>query len=121
MLGGIVFYVMVDIDMYYWNGKFIGIEYSLAGAPPCPDTYGLATGAHPEYCDKFYKCENGTLTLETCENGLMYDGKGAVHNHCNYNWAVNCDKRLADSKLWFRCILYNDFYELHAKLLFLLF
>jgi len=41
--------------------------------------------------------ENGTLTLETCENGLLFDGKGAIHNHCNYHWAVNCDKRLNDS------------------------
>lgn len=81
---------------------FTGIEYSLVGAPHCPDTYGLAVSGHPEYCDKFYKCENGTLTLETCENGLLFDGKGAVHNHCNYNWAVHCDKRLADSKWnWF--------------------
>jgi len=34
--------------------------------------------------------------LETCENGLLFDGKGAIHNHCNYNWAVNCDKRIND-------------------------
>ena len=71
-----------------------------ADVPYCPDVYGVATHPHPEYCDKFYLCENGTLTLETCENGLLYDGKGAVHNHCNYNWAVNCDKRLNESKSW---------------------
>jgi hypothetical protein len=60
--------------------------------PPCPDVYGLETHPHPQYCDKFFKCENGTLTLETCENGLLYDGKGNIHNHCNYNWAVDCGK-----------------------------
>lgn len=73
-----------------------GQELHDVGIPPCPDVYGLAVHAHPEFCDKFFKCENGTLTLETCENGLLFDGKGAVHNHCNYNWAVHCDKRLAD-------------------------
>lgn len=60
--------------------------------PHCPDTYGLAVTPHESFCDKFYKCENGTLTLETCENGLLFDGRGAVHNHCNYNWAVSCEE-----------------------------
>lgn len=39
---------------------------------------------------------SGTLTLEQCENGLLFDGKGAVHNHCNYNWAVDCGARKHD-------------------------
>lgn len=26
----------------------------------------------------------------------MFDGKGAVHNHCNYNWAVECGARKHD-------------------------
>jgi hypothetical protein len=85
-------YNYINYNYYNYTGQ------DLAGIPPCPDVYGLATHHHPEFCDKFFKCENGTLTLETCENGLLYDGKGAVHNHCNYNWAVHCDKRLADSK-----------------------
>jgi len=68
-------------------------QYAVDQVPYCPDVYGLATHPHPEYCDKFYLCENGTLTLETCENGLLCDGKGAVHNHCNYNWGVDCGKR----------------------------
>ena len=38
----------------------------------------------------------GTLTEETCENGLVFDGYGAIHNHCNYNWAVDCGKRVYD-------------------------
>ena len=33
---------------------------------------------------------------EVCENGLVFDGHGAVHNHCNYNWAVDCGKRVYD-------------------------
>merc|ERR1739845_290621 len=48
------------------------------------------------YCDKFYKCANGTLTEETCENGLAFNGKGAVDNHCDYNWNVDCGKRAYD-------------------------
>lgn len=39
---------------------------------------------------------SGTLTLEQCENGLLFDGKGNVHNHCNYNWAVDCGARKHD-------------------------
>lgn len=36
------------------------------------------------------------MTLEQCENGLLFDGKGNVHNHCNYNWAVDCGARKHD-------------------------
>ena len=43
------------------------------------------------------KCVNGTFYEETCENGLVYDGGyGAVYNFCNYNWAVDCGKRVYD-------------------------
>jgi len=61
----------------------------------CPD-YGVQTYPHDGYCDKFYKCTNGTLTEEICENGLAFNGKGAVHNHCDYNWNVDCGKRVYD-------------------------
>merc|ERR1712217_542461 len=62
----------------------------------CPEPYGLQVYPHDQYCDKFYKCANGTLTEEVCENGLVFDGYGDVHNHCNYNWAVDCGKRVYD-------------------------
>merc|ERR1711993_142699 len=62
----------------------------------CPEPYGLLLYPHEQYCDKFYKCANGTLYEEVCENGLVFDGHGAVHNHCNYNWAVDCGKRVYD-------------------------
>ena len=39
---------------------------------------------------------SGTLTEEVCENGLVFDGYGDIHNHCNYNWAVDCGKRVYD-------------------------
>ncbi|XP_054271647.1 protein obstructor-E-like [Macrosteles quadrilineatus] len=64
-------------------------------APGCPEQYGVQTYEHPEACDHFFKCTNGTLTLEQCENGLLYDGKGNVHNHCNYHWGVECGNRKA--------------------------
>lgn len=64
----------------------------------CPE-HGVATYPDAELCDHFYLCVNGTLTYEKCENGLLFDGKGAVHNHCNYNWAVECGDRKADRKL----------------------
>merc|ERR1711868_97005 len=40
----------------------------------CPEPYGLQVYPHEQYCDKFYKCANGTLTEEVCENGLVFDG-----------------------------------------------
>jgi len=53
-----------------------------------------------ESCHSFYKCANGTLTYETCENGLLIDIEkdvvGGVHNHCSYNWAVDCGERKVD-------------------------
>jgi len=62
----------------------------------CPEQYGLQTYPHPQYCDQFYKCANGTLTLETCGHGLLFDGKGGVHNFCNYFWATKCGDRVSD-------------------------
>ncbi|XP_011164126.1 protein obstructor-E [Solenopsis invicta] len=69
---------------------------TLLDAPPCPDPYGIHAYAHPDDCGAFFLCTNGTLTFEYCENGLLFDGHGAVHNHCNYNWAVDCGNRKAD-------------------------
>lgn len=61
----------------------------------CVEPEGLQLYPHPTHCDQFYKCANGTLTLETCENGLLFDnGEGAVHNHCNYHWGVQCYDRV---------------------------
>jgi len=73
-----------------------GILAHGASAPHCPEPFGEQAYAHPDHCDQFFLCTNGTLTLETCENGLLFDGKGAVHNHCNYNWAVDCGPKKFD-------------------------
>lgn len=67
-------------------------------SPECPEKDGVQAYAHTEHCDQFFLCTNGTLTLETCENGLLFDGKGNAHNHCNYNWAVDCKGRQWDRK-----------------------
>ncbi|XP_063547792.1 protein obstructor-E [Cydia strobilella] len=75
---------------------FVNAGILLEHAPECPEHYGVQAYAHPELCDQFFLCTNGTLTVETCENGLLFDGKGAVHNHCNYHWAVDCGNRKAD-------------------------
>jgi len=64
----------------------------------CPEPFGLQLYAHPKNCDQFYKCANGTLTLETCSNGLLFDGKGSVHEYCNYHWATDCGERVYERK-----------------------
>lgn len=68
------------------------------GYNECPEKEGVQTYPHPDDCNAFYLCVNGTLTEEYCENGLLFDGKGAVHNYCNYYWAVDCGERKADGK-----------------------
>jgi hypothetical protein len=51
-------------------------------------------------CNQFYQCANGTITLQTCENGLLFDREmaltDAVHNYCVYNWKVDCGSRPRD-------------------------
>ena len=41
------------------------------------------------------------MSLETCENGLLFDQEMAltdgIHNYCVYNWRVECGDRLADN------------------------
>ncbi|KAL7288580.1 hypothetical protein TKK_0017319 [Trichogramma kaykai] len=68
----------------------------LDGAPQCPEPWGVQAYPHPTDCNSFFLCTNGTLSYERCENGLLFDGKGAVHNHCNYHWAVDCGNKQVD-------------------------
>jgi len=67
----------------------------------CPEKEGLQVYPHPQSCNEFYKCANGTLTLEICANGLLFNVNtalsGAVDNHCSYNWQTNCHGRRNDS------------------------
>ncbi|KAF0314611.1 Protein obstructor-E [Amphibalanus amphitrite] len=59
----------------------------------CEYSEGVQTYPDPTSCDQYYKCTNGTLTQERCENGLLYSGTGAVHEHCAYYWNVDCGDR----------------------------
>ena len=56
--------------------------------------------ADPDSCNRFYKWENGTMSLDTCENGLLFDEQralaGSAHNHCSYNWEAECGARPAE-------------------------
>merc|ERR1711862_341416 len=61
----------------------LGLVSAVSAQAGCPEPYGLQVYPHEQYCDKFYKCANGTLTEEVCENGLVFDGYADVHNHCN--------------------------------------
>lgn len=87
---------------------------TLLSAPPCPSPYGVFAYAHPEDCGAFFLCTNGTLTYEYCENGLLFDGHGAVHNHCNYNWAVKCGDRKVDCE--YRTALHSTTLEINCYL-----
>ena len=72
----------------------------------CPESYGLQLYPHAKNCDQFYKCANGTLTLETCGNGLLFDGKGSVHNYCNYYWNTECGERVYERTLPYDTLRY---------------
>ena len=84
-------YALQSVDVFFTAKAGL-----LLNVPACPEQHGVQTYAHPDLCDHFFKCTNGTVSLEKCENGLLYDGKGSVHEHCNYNWAVDCGTRKAD-------------------------
>ena len=72
----------------------------LEGQDSCPMFDGVQVTADPASCHQFYKCENGTMSLETCENGLLFDQEmaltDAIHHYCVYHWKVECGTRLAD-------------------------
>merc|ERR1712168_478648 len=61
---------------------------ALAQYSACPEPYGLQTYPHEGYCDKFYKCANGTLTEEVCENGLVYDDTPISSPGCLYQYGI---------------------------------
>ena len=89
---------MAAVPQLKQAGSRAEAEAELVELSACPEGEGLQLYPHPKYCDQFYKCANGTLTLEFCENGLLFDGKGAVYNYCNYHWGVDCGKRVSESE-----------------------
>jgi len=85
-----------------------------AAAPGCPEPFGLQVYEDPLSCNHYFKCANGTLSYEQCENGLLFEPAtalaGAVHNHCSYNWAAQCvgeDKALDDTAITTSGCLYQ--------------
>jgi len=90
-------------------------EYSAERSSQCPEQHGEQTYPHPDYCDQFYLCTNGTLTLEQCGNGLLYDGKGAAYHFCNYHWAVDCGNRKAERRSHAIKIKKKNIYPLKPK------
>lgn len=94
------------VSLWSITGRDIGRQSNQFAAPSpyreissCAEPYGLQLYPHPRNCDQFYKCENGTLTLETCENGLLFDGEGGVHNYCKYYWDAKCEGRVFERKI----------------------
>merc|ERR1712025_219345 len=79
----------------------VGLFQMTQAQSGCPEPYGIQTYPHEGYCDKFYKCTNGTLTEETCENGLVYDGVGDINNFCK------CAKGVAYETPCFRGLAYS--------------
>jgi len=72
--------------------RILGVE--------CPELEGLQVYPNPDTCHQFYRCANGSLTLETCGNGLLFNEAtsltGADHNHCSFNWQTECGDRPRD-------------------------
>ena len=62
---------------------------------------GLQVYPHPDSCNHFYRCANGTLSLETCGNGLLFNEAtsltGSAHHHCSYIWQTDCGNRPNDT------------------------
>jgi len=68
----------------------------------CPEeTKKVLLYEDPGSCNRFFKCVNGTMTLEECENGLLFDQSlahdEAIHNFCVYMWKVDCGSRPRDT------------------------
>ena len=83
------------ISIHYVNTTCLSL--SAVGLTPNPInicTHPSQVYEDPLSCNHFFKCANGTLTHEQCENGLLFEPAtslaGAVHNHCSYNWAAQC-------------------------------
>ncbi|KAH7982260.1 hypothetical protein HPB52_003549 [Rhipicephalus sanguineus] len=57
----------------------------------CPDQFGFYP--HHKSCDKYYACSNGTASLKTCGNGLVFDDVDPLRENCAYPFSVNCGDR----------------------------
>lgn len=63
----------------------------------CPELEGLQVYPHPDSCNHYFRCANGSLSLETCGNGLLFNEAtslaGSAHEHCSYYWQTDCGGR----------------------------
>lgn len=57
----------------------------------CPDEFGFHP--HLKSCDKYWACDNGTATLKTCGNGLVFDDSDTKRENCAYPFSVDCGDR----------------------------
>ena len=62
---------------------------------------GAKNVAHESQCDLYYECFGDQGFIQTCPNGLMYNGGGAfgLLGPCDYPHNVNCYDREGRSKL----------------------
>lgn len=58
----------------------------------CPKR-GVMTFDHPTACDKYFYCEDGFISEQTCPNGLMYGTRDMVKDYCVHRWKVNCEDK----------------------------
>lgn len=61
------------------------------GSFNCPDDFGFYP--HVKSCDKYWGCDNGTATLKTCGNGLVFDDSDTKRENCAYPFSVDCGER----------------------------
>lgn len=54
---------------------------------------GVMTFEHPTACDKYFYCEDGYLSEQTCPNGLMYGTRDMVTDYCVHRWKVSCEDK----------------------------
>uniref|UniRef100_A0A6G1SG23 Chitin-binding type-2 domain-containing protein n=1 Tax=Aceria tosichella TaxID=561515 RepID=A0A6G1SG23_9ACAR len=55
----------------------------------CPSN-GVTSMEHPAACDKYYLCEDGYSSEQTCPNGLMYGTRDIVRDFCVHRWQAVC-------------------------------
>lgn len=55
----------------------------------CPAN-GVTSLEHPSACDKYFLCQDGRLSEQTCPNGLLYGTRNVVRDFCVHRWEAVC-------------------------------
>jgi len=73
------------------NGYNRGVTQGLSGKDACQQR-NAKSAAHESACDLYYDCYEGQGFLQSCPNGLVYngDGKFGLINSCDYPHNVDC-------------------------------